>query len=143
MYHPDSAPMSAPNASDVESSWIAVASRSEAVAPPVEPDPEPAALGLAAGEELGLAAGEPDEADVALATAIWEGAAVTVATALEGVEGVSEAVGIPPVDVNLSEVTPSTKTSVIDARKAAMTPASQVDLGARKPAIIGGSKGTG
>jgi hypothetical protein len=34
-------------------------------------------------------------------------------------------------------------TTVIVEMKAAIKPASQVDLGARKPAIIGGTNGTG
>jgi hypothetical protein len=141
LYQPDRAPIKKPNATD-SGSKTSVAVSGFVVpfefASEVELDPDGLALGA---DGLGLT--ELVGASVKDARAIDPGLADSVATEVAGVLGDALAPAIPPAASSLAPVNANTVTTVMVAMKDAIAPASQVARGARKPASIGGTSGTG
>jgi hypothetical protein len=133
LYHPEAAPIKAPNASDWANSASADGSSSRVVVPPVVPPVFP----------LALAAGEPPGAVVKVALTLDSGETGAAATEAEGTLGDGEDMAIVPVSVTLSVVNAITNRKAEVAMNAARRPASHEAFGAKKPAIIGGMSGTG
>jgi hypothetical protein len=142
LYHPDAAPITAPNTSDWAYKKKADEITSEVVVPWVVPLVFPVGLGDGDPATADDAA-EPLGAMVSVAETLDLADADAAATEPEAVLGVGEERAIEPETVNLSVVTESTIRSAVVATNAAMTPASQEAFGARKPAVIGGISGTG
>jgi hypothetical protein len=104
----------------------------------------PLDMGDAPAVGVALVAGVPLDVGVDVTRTVAVGVASCVAVGPEDVFGVGVAMEIvPEVSESLPAVMPSTITSVIVEMKAESRPASQVDLGARKPASMGGRNGTG
>lgn len=144
LYHPDAAPINAPNASDWAYQKKAKETTSEVVVPWVVPVVLPAGLGDGEPATVdAFDAAEPLGATVSVAETLDRGEADAAAIGLEEAPGVGEERAIAPESVTWSVVTVITIRKMVVATNAARTPASQEAFGARKPAVIGGISGTG
>ena len=165
LYQPERAPIRPPIASDWRSKTHAYVSSSETAVPPVDPLAVPFEVELGAGVALdtagaldtavadasgvsvaagadavpapgeGVAPGVTLGAGVDVSMAVDASVADALATWLADATG--DGVARPAASVSFTPLTPIARTNVIEERRAAITPASQVALGAKKPAIIG------
>jgi hypothetical protein len=143
LYQPEAAPIPAPKRRVGSSPPTIRLTTSEAPPFELDPDPEPAeGVGLAGA---GLAEGVPLDAGAELggvdARTVRAGVGDAAATELACAEGLADADGSRVFSLTdvIRTTARITATETSDARR----PASQVDLGARKPASIGGRSGTG